>query len=114
MASAVSSTSLRDRRYRAWLLQAAIRDGAAPTIVCDSTTMTMRSKRWSELGPTARVLVVAAAVMQFGLLGAALADLRRRSPDQVRGPRWAWGTVSLINFVGPISYFAFGRRRGHR
>lgn len=53
-----------------------------------------------------------AGLVQFGLLGAALADLRRRDPAQLNGPRWMWALVSLVNFVGPITYFAVGRRRG--
>jgi hypothetical protein len=27
------------------------------------------------------------------------------------GPRRLWVAVSFVNFVGPIAYFAFGRRR---
>src|SRR5215208_5809081 len=26
------------------------------------------------------------------------------------GSKWAWTAASFINFAGPISYFAFGRR----
>lgn len=51
-----------------------------------------------------------AGLLQLSLLTAALADLRRRDPGEVRGPRWMWGLVSLINFAGPIAYFALGRR----
>lgn len=52
-----------------------------------------------------------AAGVQFTLLGAALLSLLRRKPSQVRGSRLAWGAFSLVNFVGPISYFLFGRKR---
>ncbi len=67
--------------------------------------------RWSDLRPLTRVLVVAGAIVQFGLLGAAQADIRRRRPDQLNGPRWLWVAVSFVNFVGPITYFVVGRRR---
>ena len=63
--------------------------------------------------PGQRAAVVAAGVVQFALLGAALVDLRRRTPPEVKGPRWAWTLASFINFVGPIAYFAVGRQRGH-
>lgn len=76
--------------------------------------MTRRTRRWSDLGPAQRALIIAASVVQVGLLGAALADLRRRDPAEIAGPRWVWAVVSLINFAGPISYFVFGRRRGDR
>jgi len=69
-----------------------------------------RRRRWSDLSPRAQTATVLAGLVQLGLLSAALADLRRRDPAQVRGPRWVWGLASLINFVGPISYFVFGRR----
>ena len=67
--------------------------------------------RWSDLRPLTRILIIAGAVVQFGLLGAAQADIRRRGPNQLNGPRWLWVAVSFINFVGPISYFVFGRRK---
>ena len=50
--------------------------------------------------------------MQIGLLIAALVDIYRRPAEQVRGIKWAWTAVSFINFVGPVSYFAFGRKSG--
>lgn len=51
------------------------------------------------------------AGVQFTLLGAALVSLLRRKPNAVRGSRLAWGVFSLVNFIGPISYFLFGRKR---
>jgi hypothetical protein len=72
----------------------------------------VRRRRWSELAPGARVGVGVGAVAQFALLGAALADLRRREPGELTAPRWVWGLVCLVNVVGPLTYFAVGRRRG--
>jgi len=57
------------------------------------------------------VAVVLAAVVQLALLGAALADLRRRDAGQLNGPRWMWVLLSFVNFVGPLTYFAVGRRK---
>lgn len=54
-------------------------------------------------------LAVAAAV-QIGLAVAAWADLARRSPDSVRGRKWPWALLILVNFVGPVAYFTWGRR----
>lgn len=68
-------------------------------------------RRWSELSGGARAAVAVAGAVQFGLLGAALTDLARRDPALVRGRRWVWALVSLVNFVGPLAYFRFGRRR---
>jgi hypothetical protein len=49
-------------------------------------------------------------VLQFALLAAALIDLRLRSEEDIRGSKKIWSTVAFINFVGPISYFIFGRK----
>lgn len=70
-----------------------------------------QKKSWSDLTPGQRALALGAAGLQVGLLVAALADIRRRPPDQVRGSKAIWVAVSFINFVGPLAYFRFGRRR---
>ena len=55
--------------------------------------------------------MIAGASVQLGLLVTALNDLRRRRPDQVNGSRALWAAASFINFVGPVAYIVFGRRR---
>jgi hypothetical protein len=55
-------------------------------------------------------MVVLAAV-QLGLLIAAERDIQRRPAPLVRGSKTRWRLVCLINFLGPLSYFTFGRRR---
>lgn len=70
-----------------------------------------QKKSWSDLTPGQRALALGAAGLQVGLLVTALADIRRRPPDQVRGSKAIWVAVSFINFVGPLAYFRFGRRR---
>ena len=72
------------------------------------------SKRWSELSPRTRRLIIGAAVAEGLLKLAALIDLKRRPASQVRGRRWVWAAlVAVVNSFGlmPISYFLFGRRR---
>jgi hypothetical protein len=74
--------------------------------------MAARSKkRWSELSPEQRTGIVFAGAVQLGLLAAALADLRRRPATEIRGTKGLWAAVSLVNYVGPLAYFIFGRRR---
>jgi len=70
-----------------------------------------KSRRWQDLSPRSRAALIAGAAVQFALLGAALGDLRRRSPEEVNGPRKLWVAVSFVNFVGPLAYFVLGRRR---
>jgi hypothetical protein len=68
-------------------------------------------RRWSDLSTQQRATVVVAATVQVGLLAAALTDLRRRPSAQVNGSEAIWAALSFVNFVGPLAYFAFGRRR---
>ena len=44
------------------------------------------------------------------LLIAAQRDISRRPAEQIRGSKAVWRAVTLINFIGPGSYFAFGRK----
>jgi hypothetical protein len=67
-------------------------------------------KRWKDLTPTQRVLVIVGAVLQLTLLALAQRDLSVRSAEQVRGPKGLWRIVTLVNFVGPLAYFCCGRR----
>jgi hypothetical protein len=52
-----------------------------------------------------------AGAVQVGLLVAALTDLWRRPSDQLRGRKAMSAALSCVNFVGPLAYFKFGRRR---
>ncbi len=72
----------------------------------------MRERRqWRDLTPAQRLGTLALGAIQIALFGAAQVDLWRRPAEQVRGRRWVWAALTLVNFVGPLAYFAFGRRR---
>ena len=76
-----------------------------------SKKVTRLKKSWKELSPmAARVGTVAAATVQLALLVAAQRDISRRPAEQIRGSKAVWRAVTLINFIGPGSYFAFGRK----
>ena len=49
--------------------------------------------------------------VQAALLIAALVDIWRRPEEGIRGDKRLWTAGSFVNFIGPISYFVFGRRR---
>jgi hypothetical protein len=68
--------------------------------------------RFSELPRRRQVGTVVLATVQLGLLIAAERDIQRRPAALIRGPKTRWRLICLINFVGPLSYFTFGRRRG--
>ncbi|MGH2585426.1 MAG: PLDc N-terminal domain-containing protein [Dehalococcoidia bacterium] len=69
------------------------------------------AKSWKDLTGRQRGLLGAAALVQLVLLAAALLDLRRRPTDRIRGPKGLWVAAAFVNFIGPLSYFAFGRRQ---
>jgi len=69
--------------------------------------------RWSDLSEGNRRLIIAAAIGEAVLKTAVLIDIRRRPASQIRGSKWMWIIAAvLVNSagVGPLSYFAFGRR----
>ena len=72
------------------------------------------ARRWSDLSEGSRRLIIAAAIGEAVLKTAVLVDIRRRPASQIRGSKRMWILAAvLVNSagVGPLSYFAFGRRR---
>ncbi|HEX6853707.1 MAG TPA: PLDc N-terminal domain-containing protein [Streptosporangiaceae bacterium] len=67
--------------------------------------------RWRDLTRGQKTALSASAAVQFALAAAAWADLARRPPAQVRGPKWRWAALIAVNFAGPIAYFRWGRKR---
>lgn len=70
--------------------------------------------RWSDLSESSRRLIIGAAIGEAVLKTAVLIDIRRRPSSQIRGSKRMWIIAAvLVNSagVGPLSYFAFGRRR---
>ena len=73
----------------------------------------MRSRvRFVEQPPGRQARIAVLGAVQFGLLIAAERDIQRRPSSLVRGPKTRWRLLCLINFLGPLTYFAFGRRPG--
>jgi hypothetical protein len=68
-------------------------------------------RRWRDLSPARRGAIVAAAIVQNGLLVAALIDIRRRPARKIRGSKRRWVAASFVSWVGPIAYFTHGRKR---
>lgn len=74
-------------------------------------SLAVANKSWSNLSTGQRRGVVLSGVVQFVLLGAALVDIWRRPEEEIRGSKRLWALASFVNFVGPVAYFAFGRKR---
>jgi hypothetical protein len=75
----------------------------------------MALRRWDDLSPRARRLVMVAGAAEGVLKLAALRDLRRRPAEDVRGSKTGWAvalTVVSSGGVLPAVYFLTGRRSG--
>jgi hypothetical protein len=69
----------------------------------------MTKRRFSDYSPRTRTFLLAIGLLQVSLNAAAQVDLSRRPASQVRGPKFAWRLVSLLNIFGPLAYFRWGR-----
>ena len=75
----------------------------------DTTPARKRSLR--DLSPRQRAALAVVAAVQNGLLIAALVDLRKRPARKIRGDKRLWVAASFVSWIGPISYFTYGRKR---
>jgi len=71
----------------------------------------MRQKQWKDLTTAQKRSLVLLGVLQLVLLAAALSDIRRRPADAINGSKRLSTAVVFVNFIGPITYFLFGRKR---
>ncbi|MRJ76616.1 hypothetical protein GEV29_08720 [Aeromicrobium sp. SMF47] len=70
----------------------------------------MAQKKWSDLSIGQQRAIYVAGAVEAVLTAAALWDLARRPADEVRGPKAVWALASFVQPVGPLAYFAKGRR----
>jgi hypothetical protein len=74
----------------------------------------MATKRWNDVDPRLRQVIMVGGAFEGGLKVAALIDLAQRSSRDVRGSKARWvAAVALVNSAGlvPILYFLRGRRQ---
>jgi hypothetical protein len=71
----------------------------------------MAGRKWSELTDKQRALLLVAASVQVSLAVSAWADLADRPASQINGSKARWAAIIAVNFVGPLSYFRWGRKR---
>jgi hypothetical protein len=87
-----------------------------PSLASDSGLEQARpvaNKRWKDLSPRSRRLILIIGAVEGLLKTAALVDLARRPSEEVRGSKMSWAiAIVLINSAGavPITYFAYGRQ----
>jgi hypothetical protein len=62
------------------------------------------------LSPVRQAAIIGVAAWQLWLLMTSQLDISRRPADEVRGSKIMWRLICLINTVGPLAYFRWGRR----
>jgi len=70
----------------------------------------MSKKKWSHLTVAQKRIIYVAGAAEVVATAAALRDLARRPANQVRGPKAAWVVAFFVQPVGPLAYFAAGKR----
>lgn len=71
----------------------------------------MATQRWSDLSSRRKTGMLVAAAVHLALAATAWTDLARRRAEAVNGPKPMWAVLIAVNFIGPLSYFIFGRKR---
>jgi hypothetical protein len=77
----------------------------------NKTRVARKKKTWKEMSPSAKAGTILAGLVNLSLLVAAQRDISKRPAAQINGPKAAWRAASFINFIGPMGYFIFGRKR---
>jgi len=68
-------------------------------------------KKWRDLCTAQRIWVVMTGAIQILLAMTAWWDLSHRPDDEVNGSKGLWAAIIAVNFLGPLSYFRWGRLR---
>lgn len=71
----------------------------------------MATRRWSEMSSRQQTMLLVSVSVQLSLAATAWVNLAKRPATEVNGPKAMWAALIAVNFVGPLAYFAFGRRR---
>jgi hypothetical protein len=70
----------------------------------------MQKKSWAGLSASQKIGIIVMGTVQMCLLVAGLWDVAHRKPEEVRGDRRFWAGFMFVNWIGPIAYFAYGRK----
>lgn len=70
----------------------------------------MAKRRWSDLSEAQRRGLLVLTAAQLTLCLAAILSIRRTPAGRVRGSKRRWYALAFVNWVGPVAWFAAGRR----
>jgi hypothetical protein len=74
------------------------------------TGTTRTTRAWSDLSGRQKTALLVAASIQVSLAATAWTDLTLRKAEEVNGSKTRWAAIIAVTFVGPLSYFRWGRR----
>jgi hypothetical protein len=69
-----------------------------------------KKKKWGELSSAQRSAIVVGGALELVVTVVTLRDLARRPSSGVRGPKPLWVMACGVQPVGPLAYWAVGRR----
>jgi hypothetical protein len=72
---------------------------------------TSKRRRWRDLSPRERAVVLTLGSIELALTATAAVDLYTRPSESVNGPKALWWPAIFVRPVGPVAYLLFGRRR---
>ncbi|MCZ2839162.1 PLDc N-terminal domain-containing protein [Modestobacter sp. VKM Ac-2985] len=68
------------------------------------------ARRWQDLTAGQQTAVLVLGSVQLSLAASAWADLATSPAEQVTGSKLRWALLIAVNWVGPLSWFRWGRR----
>lgn len=68
-------------------------------------------KSWQDFSRRQKSAIIVQGALQLALTGWALWDAHHREPQRLRGSKWLWTGLALVQPIGPIAYLLFGRKR---
>jgi hypothetical protein len=71
----------------------------------------MSRRNWKEMSPVQKVANVLVGAVELVLVTLALWDISHRPDNEINGKKRTWVMASLIQPIGPIIYFMFGRKK---
>jgi hypothetical protein len=74
-------------------------------------TKDKKKKTWNDFSSGQKAAMIVLGIIQLALLIAAQRDIGRRRDSEINGSKGMWRALAFVNWVGPISWFAFGRKR---
>jgi hypothetical protein len=76
----------------------------------EKETSSVTATSWSDLTPRQQTAILVLGSIQLSLAATAWTDLARRPAHRVNGRKAVWAAVIAVNWIGPVSYFRWGRR----